>query len=87
METNKNMDTGKLTVIQLGRIVSLMHTDMKNSFKRGVNFGIQQEEAHWEADSHTIRSDCEANAHENIASKEVLSLESNKNMDTGNSYN
>jgi len=23
------MDTGKLTVIQLGRIVRLMHTDMK----------------------------------------------------------
>jgi len=29
LESNKNMDTGKLTVIQLGRIVGLRHTDMK----------------------------------------------------------
>jgi hypothetical protein len=29
LESNKNMDTGKLTFIQLGRIVRLMHTDMK----------------------------------------------------------
>jgi hypothetical protein len=29
LESNKNMDTVKLTVIQLGRIFGLMHTDMK----------------------------------------------------------
>jgi len=29
LESNKSMDTGKVTVIQLGLIVRLMHTDMK----------------------------------------------------------
>ena len=29
VESNKNKDTGKLTVIQLGRIVRLRHTDME----------------------------------------------------------
>jgi hypothetical protein len=37
--------------------------------KVGVNFGIQQEHGHWEADSHTMRSDSEVQAHlyENMA--------------------
>jgi len=29
LESNKNMDNEKLTVIQLGRIVRLIHSDMK----------------------------------------------------------
>ena len=33
VEPNKNMDTGKLTVIQLGPIVSLIHTDMKTKLQ------------------------------------------------------
>jgi hypothetical protein len=33
VEPNKNMDTGKLTVIQLGQIVSLSHTEMKTWLK------------------------------------------------------
>jgi len=33
LEANKNMDIGKLTVIQLGRIVRLRHTDMKKWLK------------------------------------------------------
>ena len=33
MEANKNMDKGKLIVIQLVRIVRLRHTDMKKWLK------------------------------------------------------
>jgi hypothetical protein len=33
LESNKNMDTGKLTVIQLGRIMRLRHTYMKTWLK------------------------------------------------------
>ena len=33
MEYNKNMDIGKLTVIQLGRNVRLRHTVKKTSLK------------------------------------------------------
>ena len=33
MESYKNMDNGKLTVIQLGRVVRLRHTDKKTWLK------------------------------------------------------
>jgi len=33
LEANKNMDTGKLTAIQLGQIVRLRNTDMKTWLK------------------------------------------------------
>ena len=33
MESYKNMGTGKLTIIQLGRIVRLRHTDLKTWLK------------------------------------------------------
>jgi hypothetical protein len=35
--SNKNMGIGKLTVIQLGRIVRLLHTDMKTRLKDESN--------------------------------------------------
>jgi hypothetical protein len=56
LEFNKNMDTGKLTAIQLGQIVRLMHTGMKTWLKVESN-------KNKEADSHTIRSDSEVKAH------------------------
>jgi hypothetical protein len=33
LESNKNMDNEKLTVIQLGRIVRLIYSDMKTQLK------------------------------------------------------